>query len=132
MILTGQPKALRKSNPIQPSLRLWGSRRGHSLMMGPGKPSEIQSNFQSRTDFLTTWTILRGVMVGPDGYFRGSFCPVASILTFVPPRSMTRTLLDFAACAAFIAAPSGPAESILSSRQRLNPRALRRLSLFGL
>src|SRR6516162_6601798 len=107
MILTGQPKALRKSNPIQPSLRLWGSRRGHSLMMGPGKPSEIQSNFQSRTDFLTTWTILRGVMAGPDGYFRGSFCPLASILTFVPPRSMTRTLADFAARAAFIAAPSG-------------------------
>src|SRR5258707_7261801 len=75
-------------------------------MTGPGKPSDTKSNFQSRTDFLTRRTILRGVMVGPDGYFRGSFCPVASILTFVPPTSMTRTLGDFAACAAFIAAPS--------------------------
>ena len=49
-------------------------------MMGPGKPRDTQSNFQSRTDFLTTRIILRGVMVGPDGYFRGSSCPVASIL----------------------------------------------------
>src|SRR5215471_15233576 len=72
-------------------------------MMGAGKPSDTQSNFQSRTDFLTTRSILRGVMVGPDGCFRGSFCPVASILTFVPPRSITRTLGDFAACAVFIA-----------------------------
>jgi len=61
-------------------------------MIGPGKPSDTQSNFQSRTNFLTTRTILRGVMVGPDGYFRGSFCPVASTLTFVPPMSMTSTL----------------------------------------
>jgi len=30
--------------------------------------------------------------VGPDGHFRGSFCPVASTLMFVPPMSMTRTL----------------------------------------
>src|SRR5215469_1589979 len=92
MTLTGQPKALRKSNPIQPLPRLCGSRRGHSLMIGPGKPSDTQSNFQSWTNFLTTRTILRGVMVGPDGYFRGSFCPVASTLMFVPPMSMTRTL----------------------------------------
>src|SRR5215472_1433881 len=106
MTLTGQPKAWRKLNPIQPPPRLWGSRRGHSLMMGPGKPSDTRSNLQSRTDFLTTRTILRGVMVGPDGYFRGSFCPLASIFTFVPPRSMTRILGGFARLAAFIVAPS--------------------------
>src|SRR5262245_22313079 len=105
MILIGQPKALRKLNPIQPQPRLWGSRRGRSLMIGPGKPRDTQSNFQSRTDFLTTRIILRGVMAGPDGYFRGSFCPVASILMFVPPTSTTRTLGDFATCAAFISAP---------------------------
>src|SRR5215472_4175372 len=92
MTLTGQPKALRKSNPIQPLPRLCGSRRGHPLMIGPGKPNDTQSNFQSRTKFLTTRTIFRGVMVGPDGHFRGSFCPVASTLMFVPPMSMTRTL----------------------------------------
>src|SRR5215831_6448605 len=92
MTLTGQPKALRKSNPIQPRPRLCGSRRGHSLMIGPGKPSDTQSNFQSLTNFLTTRTILRGVMVGQDGYFRGSFCPAARTLMFVPPMSMTRTL----------------------------------------
>src|SRR6201987_1051075 len=102
MILTGQPKALRKLNPIQPLPRLWGSRRGHSLMMGPGNPRDTQSNFQSRTDFLTTRSILRGVMVGPDGYLRGSVCPVASILMFVPPTSITRTLGDFAPRAAFM------------------------------
>src|SRR5262245_26417170 len=75
-------------------------------MIGPGKPNETRSNFQSRTDLLTAWTILRGVMVGPDGYFRGSFWPLASILTFVPPRSMTRTFGDLPTRAASIAAPS--------------------------
>src|SRR5246127_996125 len=106
MILTGQPKALLNANPIQPLPRLWGSRRGHSLMMGPGNPSDTQSNFQSRTDFLTTRIILPGVMVGPDGYLRGSVCPLASILTLVPPTSITRTFGDFAPCAAFMASPS--------------------------
>src|SRR6516162_6114329 len=67
-------------------------------MMGPGKPSDTQSNFQSRTNFLTTRTIRRGVMVGPDGYLRGSFCPVASTLTFVPPRSITRTACAVTGC----------------------------------
>jgi hypothetical protein len=73
-------------------------------MMGPGKPRDTQSNSQSRTDFLTSRIILRGVMVGPDGCFRGVVCPVASILTFVPPTSITKTLGDFAG-ADFIAAP---------------------------
>src|SRR6516164_6715217 len=67
-------------------------------MMGPGKPSDTQSNFQSRTNFLTTRTIRRGVMVGPDGYLRGSFCPVVSTLTFVPPRSITRTACALTGC----------------------------------
>jgi len=71
-------------------------------MTGPGNPSDTRSNFQSRTDFLTTRTILRGVMPGPDGYFRGSFCPEASILMFVPPTSITRTLGDLRTCAVFI------------------------------
>ena len=74
-------------------------------MTGPGNPSDTRSNFQSRTDFLTTRTILRGVMPGPDGYFRGSFCPVASILMFVPPTSITRTLGDLPTCAVFITEP---------------------------
>src|SRR5208282_5856469 len=56
-------------------------------------------------DFFTRPTILRGVIVGPDGYFRGSFCPVASSLTFVPPTSITRTLGDFAVFSGFMAAP---------------------------
>src|SRR4029077_20331894 len=95
MIFTGQPKALRKLNPTQPVPRLCGSRRGCPLIMGPGNPSDTQSNFQSRTDFFTKRTILRGVILGPDGYFRGSFSPLASILTCVPPTSITRTFRDF-------------------------------------
>src|SRR5215472_17463952 len=98
MILIGQPKALRKLNPIQPPPRLWGSRRGHSLMMGQGRPSDTQSKLQSPTNFLTIRTILRGAMVGPDGNLRGSFCPVASILTFVPPTSITRTACAVTGC----------------------------------
>src|SRR5579859_1856880 len=65
----------------------------------------MQSYFQSATAFLTKRTILRGVIVGPDGYFRGSFCPVASSFTFVPPTSITRTFGVFPVRAAFIAAP---------------------------
>src|SRR5579859_7247623 len=65
----------------------------------------MQSNFQSETDLFTSRTILRGVIVGPDGYFRGSFCPVASSLTFVPPTSITRTCGVFTVRAAFIATP---------------------------
>src|ERR1700691_4382537 len=42
-------------------------------------------------------------MVGPEGYFRGVFSPVASILTLVPPTSMTSTLGDFTGFSAFIA-----------------------------
>src|ERR1700682_985034 len=106
MIFTGQPKALRKLNPIQPPPRLWGSRRGCPLMMGPGYPIATQSNFQSRTDFLTKRIILPAVMEGPDGILRGSFSPVASSLMFVPPTSMTRTLGDFTVCLAFMDAPT--------------------------
>src|SRR5271154_199731 len=65
----------------------------------------MQSNFQSATAFFTKLTILRGVIVGPDGYFRGSFCPVANSLTFVPPTSITRTFGVFSVCFVFMAAP---------------------------
>jgi hypothetical protein len=57
------------------------------------------------TDFFTNWTIFRGVMLGPEGYFRGSFSPVARSLTFVPPTSITRTFGDFGLGVAFITAP---------------------------
>src|SRR6266850_1960648 len=103
-IFTGQPKALLKSNLIHPPPRLCGSRSGCPLMMGPGYPRDTRSNFQSFTHSLTTRTILPAVIVGPDGILRGSFCPVASILMFVPPTSTTRTLGVFAASTLFIAA----------------------------
>src|SRR6266850_4427045 len=96
-IFTGQPKALLKLNLIQPPPKLCGSRRGCSLMIGPGYPKDTLSNFQSFTHFLTTRTILPAVIVGPEGILRGSFCPVASSLMLVPPVSMTRT---FGVCAA--------------------------------
>src|SRR5260370_31156308 len=41
-------------------------------------------------------------MVGPEGILRGSLCPVASSLMFVPPTSMTRTFGVFPACTLFI------------------------------
>src|ERR1700704_4850451 len=108
-ILTGQPNALLKSNLIQPPPRLWGSRRGCPLMIGPGYPNDTRSNFQSLTQALTSRTILPAVMVGPEGILRGSFCPVASSLMLVPPVSMTRTFGAFAARTLFIAvAPMAP------------------------
>src|SRR5262249_61777195 len=41
--------------------------------------------------FLTPDTISLGVNVGPDGNERSSVCPVARILTEVPPTSTTNT-----------------------------------------
>src|SRR5258708_2170664 len=66
-------------------------------MIGPGYPRDTRSYFQSLTHSLTTRTILPAVIVGPEGILRTSFCPVASILMFVPPTSTTRTLGAFAA-----------------------------------
>src|SRR5215467_15044038 len=43
--------------------------------------------------FLTPDTIRLGVKVGPDGNDRRSVCPVARILTEVPPTSTTSTFL---------------------------------------
>src|SRR5580658_173190 len=65
----------------------------------------MHPNFQPEPVSFTSRTMLRGVIVGPDGYFRTVFCPVAKSLTFVPPTSITRTLGDFAVRAAFMAAP---------------------------
>src|SRR5229473_2853541 len=96
-IFTGHPNAWLKSIFIHPPPRLWGSRRGCPLMIGPGYPKATRSNFQSLTHSLTTRTILPAVIVGPEGILRGSFCPVASSLMFVPPTSTTRTLGAFAA-----------------------------------
>src|SRR5260370_33448218 len=108
-IFTGHPKAWLKLIFIHPPPRLWGSRRGCPLMIGPGYPKATRSNFQSLTHSLTTRTILPAVMVGPEGILRGSFCPVASSLMFVPPTSITRTLGAFAAFALFISvAPRVP------------------------
>src|SRR5277367_2634705 len=128
-IFTGHPKAFSKLNPTHPRPRLCGSRKGCPLIIGPGYPSEIQSYFQSAVAFFTSFTIFPGVIVGPDGYFRGSFSPVAKSFTFVPPTSITstrglfpavevffsfmdsalmgisRALEDFSAFAVFITAP---------------------------
>src|SRR3954468_211838 len=43
--------------------------------------------------FLTPETIRLGVNVGPDGNERRSCCPLARILTEVPPTSTTSTFL---------------------------------------
>src|SRR5260370_42566395 len=101
-IFTGRPKALLKLNFIQPPPRLWGSRRGCPLMIGPGYPNVTRLNFQSLTHSLTSRTIFPAVMVGPEGHLRGSFCPVASSLIFVPPTSITRSLGVIAARTLFI------------------------------
>src|ERR1700730_18221306 len=113
MIFTGQPKALRKLYSIQPPPRLWGSRRGWPLMMGPGYPIATQSNFQSRTAFLTRRTILLAVVVGPDGILSGSFFPFVVSLMFVPPTSMKRTLRDLGVCRVFVIAPPMGAMNLL-------------------
>src|ERR1700688_1150451 len=66
---------------------------------------ERRSYSQSLVASLTCFTMLPGVMVGPEGKRRGSFCPVASILTLVPPTSMTRIFGDLAGAFDFMEAP---------------------------
>src|SRR5215470_15538850 len=65
---------------------------------------DTASYFQSPASFLTPATIRFGVMVGPDGNLRDSSCPVARILTWVPPRSIASTFMmnsPHASCAEF-------------------------------
>src|SRR5215813_12762065 len=75
--------------------------------------------------FLTPDTIRLGVKVGPDGNDRRSVCPVARILTEVPPTSTTSTFLAENVFAtrlrvAFMLSP--PAAPL--SRQRRTPFGL--------
>src|SRR5579864_2896430 len=66
---------------------------------------ETRSYSQSLVASLTCFTMLPGVRVGPEGKRRGSFWPEASILTLVPPMSITRILGDLADGFGFIEAP---------------------------
>src|SRR5215471_21144550 len=91
MTLTGRPNAAAKSKPTHPRPRLYGSAIGQPCRIGPGYPIDTTSYVQPRASFLTPDTICRGVNVGPDGNERSSVCPVARILTEVPPTSTTST-----------------------------------------
>src|SRR5262249_39896745 len=66
---------------------------GQPCRTGPGYPIDTTSYVQPRASFFTPDTICLGVNVGPDGNERSSFCPVARILTEVPPTSTTNTFL---------------------------------------
>src|SRR5215467_4676795 len=88
---TGRPNAAAKSNPTHPRPRLCGSAIGQPCRTGPGYPIDTTSYVQPRASFFTPDTICLGVNVGPDGNERSSFCPVARILTEVPPTSTTNT-----------------------------------------
>src|SRR5262249_12107345 len=63
---------------------------------------ETASYAQSAASCFTPETISLGVSFGPDGSFRCILCPLARILTEVPPMSTTSTFLtrDFLASAA--------------------------------
>ena len=57
---------------------------------------EIRLYCQSAAVFFTAATNRDGVIAGPEGIRRGSFCPEANILMCVPPISITRIVLaDF-------------------------------------
>src|SRR5215510_10109548 len=88
---TGRPNAAAKSNPTHPRPRLYGSAIGQPCRTGPGYPIDTRSYVQPRASFFTPDTICLGVNVGPDGNERSSFCPLARILTEVPPTSTTNT-----------------------------------------
>src|ERR1700730_4455967 len=88
---TGRPNAAAKSNPTHPRPRLYGSAIGQPCKTGPAYPIDTTSYVQPRASFSTPDTICLGVNVGPDGNERSSVCPVAMILTEVPPTSTTNT-----------------------------------------
>ena len=90
---TGRPKAAAKSNPTQPRPRLCGSATGRPRRTGPGIADRHHVIRPSAASFLTPETIRLGVSVGPDGNDRRSCCPLARILTEVPPTSTTSTFL---------------------------------------
>src|SRR5262249_53369398 len=73
--------------------KLCGSAIGRFDITGPGYPMETTSYLHSLTAFRTPDTICWAVIVGPDASLQGSFCPVASILTCVPPTSTTSTFI---------------------------------------
>src|SRR5258707_12113402 len=66
---------------------------------------EMRSYSQSLVASLICFNMLAGIVGGPEGKRPGSFWPVASILTLVPPTSMTRILGDLAFCAVFMSQP---------------------------
>src|ERR1700726_1695334 len=92
-ILTGRPNAFLKSNPTHPPPRLCGSRKGWPWITGPGYPMETTEYSQPAAAFRTSLTIFRAVIFDPDGILTGSFRPVTSTFTFVPPTSITNTYL---------------------------------------
>src|SRR6266849_2883131 len=70
----------------------------------------MRSYSQLAAAAFTCFTILSAVIFGPDGNFTGSLMPVASILTLVPPTSMTKVfglllLAGFVLLAGFMNAP---------------------------
>src|SRR5882757_4489723 len=82
---------------------------------------EMRSYSQSLVASLICLTMLAGVIVGPEGKRRGSFWPEASILTFVPPTSMTRILWDLAFGAVFIEDPWLVERWVLLAKQEQGP-----------
>src|SRR5580704_1795240 len=112
-ILTGQPNAAPKSNPTHPHPKLYGSAIGRPRRTGPGYPIDTRSYIQSPASFLTPETIRLGVSVGPDKNDRRSLCPVARILTELPPTSTASTALteDFIATSSCRTVPFSTASS---------------------
>src|SRR6202047_2742535 len=77
---------------------------------------DTRSYIQSPASFLTPETIRLGVSVGPDKNDRRSLCPVARILTELPPTSTASTALteDFIATSFCRTVPFSTASSDLA------------------
>src|SRR6185295_12514856 len=87
----GRSNAASKSNPTQPLPRLCGSAAMRPCSTGPGYPMVTTSYCQPAAASFTFATIFAAVSFGPDGNLIGSLSPVARILTWLPPTSMTRS-----------------------------------------
>src|SRR5690349_9040434 len=117
---TGLPNDFSKLKRVQPGPRCFGSVMIQPLQMGAGNPMETASNLQSRNRGLSSLTISRGVIAGPDLNFRRWAREIITF-TFEPPISIT-TIFFFTYVSDFVI-PSAPLSFATAIGTRRSARA---------
>ena len=108
----GTPECLCKVEAHPSASQVVGFGNRAATQHRPGIADRDHVVVPDSASFLTPETIRRGVNIGPDGNDSRSVCPVARILTDIPPTSTTSTFLG---------------DDALAMRAR-SPRPIRRLA----